>query len=188
MSLRLLSRSGQLYRPRTAFAIRPLATANNNNSSSTSASAGAGKDAAEAISNPILGKPAEVEPVKETVKLEQDTKKKENEPEIGYAHGAYHWTLERFSAISLIPLLSTQAIYGAHPICDGLLGVVLPFHLYLGFESCIIDYIPKREYPRLHRTANWTLLGTTGLVMWSCFEFNTNEIGLTEFIQRTWTA
>lgn len=112
----------------------------------------------------------------------------EENKEQGYTHGAYHWTMERASAIALIPLISTQFIYGAHPICDGLLGVVLPYHIYLGFDSCITDYIPKRVYPRMHRVANWTLMGTTGLVMWGCFEFNTNDVGLTEAIQRIWTA
>ncbi|ORY94860.1 CybS-domain-containing protein [Syncephalastrum racemosum] len=124
-------------------------------------------------------------------KRKDDGEKKqgENTPaENSYTHGAFHWTAERASAIALIPLISTQFVYGAHPICDGLLGVVLPYHIYLGFDSCITDYIPKRTYPRWHRAANWTLAGATGLVMWGCFEFNTNEIGLTEFIQRIWTA
>ncbi|KAI8645599.1 CybS-domain-containing protein [Parasitella parasitica] len=96
--------------------------------------------------------------------------------------------MERGSAIALIPILSTQLIYGAHPIADGLLGVVLPYHIYMGFDSCITDYIPKRVYPRLHKLANWTLAGSTGLVMWGCYEFNTNDIGITEFLQRLFAA
>ncbi|KAI9495594.1 CybS-domain-containing protein [Zychaea mexicana] len=199
MSLRLLSRAPRLYRPRTAFAIRPLATVNNNASSpssSTPASAGAGTEAAAAISNPILGTPPKEEPAADTIVKKEEEGDNKNKKEgvaapndkNGYEHGAYLWTLERVGAVGLIPLFTTQAIYGAHPICDGLLGVILPFHLYLGMESCIIDYVPKREYPRMHRAANWALMGTTGLVMWGCFEFNTNEIGLTELIQRCWTA
>ncbi|KAL1934350.1 hypothetical protein VTP01DRAFT_6532 [Rhizomucor pusillus] len=131
--------------------------------------------AAAAIADPLKKEPA-------VKSVEEENK------EQGYTHGAYHWTMERASAIALIPLISTQFIYGAHPICDGLLGVVLPYHIYLGFDSCITDYIPKRVYPRMHRVANWTLMGTTGLVMWGCFEFNTNDVGLTEAIQRIWTA
>ena len=117
-------------------------------------------------------------------------KKEDEEPrkEEGYEFGAFHWNMERGSAIALIPLVSTQLVYGAHPVLDGLLGVVLPYHIYMGFESCIIDYIPKRVYPRLHKAANWTLAGTTGLVMWGCYEFNTNDIGITEFMQRLITA
>lgn len=120
--------------------------------------------------------------------IKENNKAEAKKKEQGYVYGTYHWTLERASAVALIPLISTQFVYGAHSICDGLLGVVLPYHIYLGFDSCITDYIPKRVYPRLHRAANWTLMGTTGLVMWGCFEFNTNDIGLTELVQRLWTA
>ncbi|KAI8981951.1 CybS-domain-containing protein, partial [Mycotypha africana] len=108
--------------------------------------------------------------------------------EHGYEHGSLHWNKERASAIALIPLITTQFVYGPHSIVDGLLGVVLPWHLYLGFDSCITDYIQKRNYPRLHKLANWTLAGTTGLVMWGCYEFNTNDIGITELMQRFFTA
>ncbi|KAI8141735.1 CybS-domain-containing protein [Fennellomyces sp. T-0311] len=165
MSLRLLSRA-PLHRP--ALAIRRVATANN-------ASAGAGTDAANAISTPLE-------------KKEEKPAVQKDEDKQGYQYGTFHWTLERASAIALIPLFSTQLIYGAHPICDGLLGMVVPYHCYLGFDACITDYIQKRNYPRMNRFANWTNFGLTGLVMWGCFEFNTNEIGLTEFIQRMWTA
>lgn len=110
------------------------------------------------------------------------------EGEQGYQYGTYHWTLERASAVALIPLITTQFVYGAQPICDGLLGVVLPFHIHLGFDSCITDYLPKREYPRLHKVAMWTLRGSTALVMWGCYEINTNEVGLTEIVQRLWLA
>ncbi|KAL0088063.1 CybS-domain-containing protein [Phycomyces blakesleeanus] len=105
-----------------------------------------------------------------------------------YTSGAFHWNLERASSVVLIPLISTQLVFGAFPVVDGLLGVVLPFHIHLGLESCITDYIPKRVYPRLNKAANWTLFGSTGLVMWGCYEFNTNDVGLTEFAQRIWGA
>ncbi|KAI9311210.1 CybS-domain-containing protein [Dichotomocladium elegans] len=123
----------------------------------------------------------------ETLSIEKE-KQKKVEAEQGYQYGAYHWTAERASAVALIPLISTQLFYGAHPISDGLLGVVLPYHVYLGLDSCITDYIPKRVYPRGHRAANWLNTASMILVMWGCFEYNTNEIGLTEFIQRVWTA
>lgn len=116
--------------------------------------------------------------------VSNDTKSNEQ----GYAHGAYLWSMERASSLALVPLISSQFVYGAHPITDGLLGVVLPYHIYLGFESCIVDYIPKREYPRMHKVANWSLASTTALVMWGAYEFNTNEIGMTEFIQRLFTS
>ncbi|CAO3594927.1 unnamed protein product [Absidia cylindrospora] len=68
----------------------------------------------------------EDETPKETYE-EREKRMKRNE--IGYAFGANHWNLERASAIVLIPILSTQFIYGAHPVVDGLLSVVLPYHI-----------------------------------------------------------
>ncbi|KAI8880795.1 CybS-domain-containing protein [Backusella circina FSU 941] len=127
-----------------------------------------------------------------SVDVEKKDEKKEDtfveDKEQGYGFGAFHWNMERATAITLIPLISTQFVYGAHPIVDGLLGVVLPYHIYMGFDSCITDYIQKRNFPRLHKAANWANFGTMGLVMWGCFEFNTNDVGMTEFIQRLWTC
>ncbi|ORZ23442.1 CybS-domain-containing protein [Absidia repens] len=108
--------------------------------------------------------------------------------EIGYAFGANHWSLERASAVALVPLLSTQFIYGAHPVVDGLISVVLPYHIYMGFDSCVTDYIPKRVYPRGYKAAMWSLKASMALTMWGCYEFNTNDVGITEAIQRLWTA
>lgn len=120
--------------------------------------------------------------------VEEEKPGKKPAVEEGYEFGAFHWNMERGAAIALIPLISTQFVYGAHPVVDGLLGVVLPYHIYMGLDSCITDYIPKRVYPRLHKFSNWTLAGSTGLVMWGCYEFNTNDIGITEFFQRLLTA
>ncbi|KAI8063897.1 CybS-domain-containing protein [Gongronella butleri] len=127
----------------------------------------------------------EEEKPKETYDEQQKRLKRE---EKGYAFGANHWNLERASAVGLIPLLSTQFVYGPQPIVDGLLGVVLPYHIYMGFDSCITDYIPKRVYPRGYKAAMWTLRLSFALTMWGCYEFNTNDIGITEAVQRIWTA
>ncbi|KAG2171685.1 hypothetical protein INT43_008065 [Umbelopsis isabellina] len=105
-----------------------------------------------------------------------------------YLDGSFHWSYERAASVALIPLISTQLIYGPHLVLDGLLGLVLPLHLHIGFEACITDYLPKRKFPRAHKYASWGLKATSAAVIWGCFEFNTNDVGLTEFIQRTWTA
>jgi succinate dehydrogenase (ubiquinone) membrane anchor subunit len=47
-------------------------------------------------------------------------------------HGSYHWNLERAASVALIPILSTQLVYGASPVLDTLLGVALPLHLHIG--------------------------------------------------------
>ncbi|ORX45844.1 hypothetical protein DM01DRAFT_310170 [Hesseltinella vesiculosa] len=118
----------------------------------------------------------------------EEREKRMKREERGYAFGANHWNLERASAVALVPLISTQFVYGAHPVVDGLLGVVLPYHIYMGFDSCITDYIPKRVYPRGYKAAMWALKISFGLTLWGCYEFNTNDVGMTEAIQRIWTA
>ncbi|CDH51549.1 mitochondrial inner membrane protein [Lichtheimia corymbifera JMRC:FSU:9682] len=161
--------------------------------------ASVGKDATRAIVNPLNkhldhmkdkgdGDSKDKGPSTTTTTTTEKEASTTEEGEQGYQYGTYHWTLERVSAVALIPLITTQFVYGAQPICDGLLGVVLPFHIHLGFDSCITDYLPKREYPRLHKAAMWTLRGSTALVMWGCYEINTNEVGLTEIVQRLWLA
>ncbi|KAI7884257.1 hypothetical protein K492DRAFT_142917 [Lichtheimia hyalospora FSU 10163] len=152
-----------------------------------------GKDATRAIVNPLNKHLDHMKEKKDDSTDKEPTtattdKGSTEEGEQGYQYGTYHWTLERASAVALIPLITTQFVYGAQPICDGLLGVVLPFHIHLGFDSCITDYLPKREYPRFHKVAMWTLRGSTALVMWGCYEINTNEVGLTEIVQRLWSA
>lgn len=47
-------------------------------------------------------------------------------------HGSYHWDLERAASVALVPLIASQLAYGASPITDTLLGVVLPLHLHIG--------------------------------------------------------
>ncbi|KAK4509693.1 GTP-binding protein gtr2 [Mucor velutinosus] len=201
MALRILSRPvGLVHKP--ALKITPSllrssysAAASTNNNDKASKPTDTSTTAESATSTNTATPATEKDDVVKSEKVEElqeDGKKKKKvkveEPEEGYAYGAHHWNMERGSAITLIPLVSTQLIYGAHPIVDGLLGVVLPYHIYMGFDSCITDYIPKRVYPRLHKVANWTLTGTTGLVMWGCYEFNTNDIGITEFMQRLFAA
>lgn len=105
-----------------------------------------------------------------------------------YLDGSFHWSYERAASVALIPLISTQLLYGPHLVLDGLLGLVLPLHLHIGFEQCITDYLPKRNFPRANKYVSWGLKATSAAVIWGCFEFNTNDVGLTEFIQRTWTA
>lgn len=122
----------------------------------------------------------------------KDEKKNENEVSKfvmpNYVDGSFHWSYERAASVALIPLISTQAIYGAHPVLDGVLGLILPLHLHIGFDACITDYFPARNYPRANKYLGWGLKATSAAVIWGCFEFNTNDVGITELIQRTLTA
>jgi succinate dehydrogenase (ubiquinone) membrane anchor subunit len=47
-------------------------------------------------------------------------------------HGSYHWDIERAASLALVPIIASQLTFGASPVTDVLLGVVLPLHLHIG--------------------------------------------------------
>jgi len=102
--------------------------------------------------------------------------------------GSYHWFFERMISISLIPLTAASVVQGAHPITDLLLGVVLPIHCHVGFDAIITDYLPARKTPTLNKLSTWGLRGATLLVLIGCYQFNTNDVGMTELVKRVWHA
>nr|XP_031858786.1 uncharacterized protein CI109_005739 [Kwoniella shandongensis]KAA5525858.1 hypothetical protein CI109_005739 [Kwoniella shandongensis] len=71
---------------------------------------------------------------------------------------------------------------------DGILAVSLIVHSHIGFDSCINDYVHKRKFPVLGPITAWALKIATGLSVWGVYEFNTNDVGLTELVRRVWTA
>ncbi|KAI8889567.1 hypothetical protein K501DRAFT_238375 [Backusella circina FSU 941] len=103
-------------------------------------------------------------------------------------HGSYHWDLERAASLAMIPLVTAQLTLGASPVTDVLLGVVLPLHLHIGWDACITDYFNPRKTPILNKLMVATLYATTAGVLVGCYQFNTNDIGLTELIAKSWTA
>ncbi|RKP11598.1 CybS-domain-containing protein, partial [Piptocephalis cylindrospora] len=103
-------------------------------------------------------------------------------------HGSYHWDYERLLALSLVPLTATVAIQGSgNPTTDLILGVLMPLHCHVGFDACIVDYLPERKSPKLYKFSLWALRLSTIGVLYGCYEFNTNDIGLTELVTRAWT-
>ncbi|KAG5462748.1 MAG: CybS-domain-containing protein [Olpidium bornovanus] len=103
-------------------------------------------------------------------------------------NGSYHWDFERALSVALIPLIGTSAAYGAHPTTDLLLGVVLPLHSHIGFDACITDYVDGRKFPVLNKVCVWSLRAGTVLLLYGCYEFNTNDVGLTEGLKKIWKA
>ncbi|KAI9470679.1 MAG: CybS-domain-containing protein [Benjaminiella poitrasii] len=104
-------------------------------------------------------------------------------------HGSVHWNLERGAAITMMPLIAGTFMFGPSTVSDVLLGVVLPFHVHMGFDSCITDYFnPKRAGPTMHKVMAMTLHTSTTVVMIGCGLFNYYDIGLTELIHRLWVA
>lgn len=65
---------------------------------------------------------------------------------------------------------------------------MLVVHSHIGFESCVIDYFPKRRVPKTRVAMHWILRISTVLVGVGLYEFETNDVGLTEAIKRIWTA
>lgn len=55
-------------------------------------------------------------------------------------------------------------------------------------RSCIVDYFPAYRVPKIRRAMMWLLKATTVLVGVSLYEFETNDVGLTEAIKRIWKA
>ncbi|ORX58867.1 hypothetical protein DM01DRAFT_1381513 [Hesseltinella vesiculosa] len=109
-------------------------------------------------------------------------------PPADRVQGSYHWDAERVLSVALVPLVGSQLALGASPVTDTLLGVVLPLHIHIGFDSCITDYFGPRKAPVLNKVMNAALYGSTAATLFACYHFNTNDIGLTEFIARVWTA
>ncbi|KAI8063769.1 CybS-domain-containing protein [Gongronella butleri] len=109
-------------------------------------------------------------------------------PPADRVHGSYHWDAERALSMALVPLIGSQLAFGAAPITDTLLGVILPLHIHIGFDSCITDYFGARKAPVMNKLMNAALYGSTAATLYASYHFNTNDIGLTELVARAWTA
>ncbi|KAF6752577.1 mitochondrial inner membrane protein [Ephemerocybe angulata] len=105
-------------------------------------------------------------------------------------HGSYHWVFERTLAAALVPLTAAAFVTSGtnYPILDGVLGLSLIAHSHIGFDQCIVDYLHPRKFPILGPASSWTLRAATLAATVGIFQFNTNDIGLTELIAKVWTA
>jgi succinate dehydrogenase (ubiquinone) membrane anchor subunit len=104
-------------------------------------------------------------------------------------HGSYHWTFERLLAAGLVPLTVAPFAAGSlNPALDASLCAILILHSHMGFQACIIDYIPKKRFPRSHKAFMWALNGATVLAAVGLYEFETNDVGVTEAVKRVWKA
>ncbi|KAF1808334.1 succinate dehydrogenase membrane anchor subunit [Eremomyces bilateralis CBS 781.70] len=104
-------------------------------------------------------------------------------------HGNYHWDFERIIAVSLIPLTIAPFASGSlNPLLDATFCGLIVIHSHFGFESCITDYFPKWRVPNTQRALKWVLNGFTLLVAYGLYEFETNDVGVTEAVTRVWKA
>ncbi|KAF4980163.1 hypothetical protein FZEAL_3782 [Fusarium zealandicum] len=110
-------------------------------------------------------------------------------PEPNAAHGSYHWSFERLLAAGLVPLTIAPFASGSlNPAADAILGSILLLHSHMGFQQVVIDYIPTRTYPGLRKIFTWLLNIATVLVGVGLYEFETNDVGITETVKRVWRA
>jgi succinate dehydrogenase (ubiquinone) membrane anchor subunit len=110
-------------------------------------------------------------------------------PAANPSHGSYHWTFERLISAGLIPLTIAPFAAGSlNPITDAILCGTILIHSHIGFESCIVDYIPSKRLPKTRLVFWWGLRAATVLVGVGLYEFETNDVGVTEAIKRIWTA
>ncbi|KAJ3043312.1 membrane anchor subunit of succinate dehydrogenase, Sdh4 [Rhizophlyctis rosea] len=103
-------------------------------------------------------------------------------------HGSYHWDLERGLSALTLPLIGGAFVVGPNPYIDLALGVVIPLHCHIGFDACIIDYFDYRKAPVVNRIMKGALYLTTAGVLYGCYQFNTNDVGITEGVKRIWTG
>ncbi|KAJ2156534.1 membrane anchor subunit of succinate dehydrogenase, Sdh4 [Coemansia sp. RSA 552] len=110
------------------------------------------------------------------------------QPPANRMKGSYHWMNERAVSVISVPLLATAFIYGAHPINDMLLGIVIPIHTYMGFQQVLLDYFDHRRWPVISKVLKAALVGITGLAMFGAWRINTTDVGLTAYFGRLWNA
>jgi len=110
-------------------------------------------------------------------------------PPTSPSHGSYHWTFERLIAASLIPLTITPFVSGSlNPITDAILCGAILVHSHIGFEAMIVDYLPAGRVPKTRTFFWWLLRAGTVAVGVGLYEFETNDVGVTEAIKKIWTA
>lgn len=95
----------------------------------------------------------------------------------------------RVVAAALVPLTIVPFAAGSlNPITDGVFCALLVAHSHIGFQACITDYFPTWRVPGIRRTLGWTLNIATVLVLIGLYEFETNDVGITEAVKRVWKA
>ncbi|GFG07601.1 succinate dehydrogenase subunit CybS, putative [Aspergillus udagawae] len=105
------------------------------------------------------------------------------------SEGSYHWTFERLVSVGLIPLTIAPFAAGSlNPVMDSVLCSLLVLHSHIGFQASIIDYFPGRRVPKTKTFMTWLLRAFTVTTAVGLYEFETNDVGITEAIKRVWKA
>jgi succinate dehydrogenase (ubiquinone) membrane anchor subunit len=80
------------------------------------------------------------------------------------------------------------ALISPHKAVDFALGVVLPLHCHLGFDSVIVDYLPKRKFPTIYPLVKALLYIATAGTLYGLYQYNTKDVGISEGFGRLWNA
>lgn len=104
------------------------------------------------------------------------------------SHGSFHWNAERGVALGLVPLVGAPFFTGVSTVLDSTLLAFLLFHCFVGFQACIIDYIPARKFGSLHNYAMYLLTFGTGVAAYGVYEIEKKEEGLTNVISKIFKA
>ncbi|GAA5959649.1 hypothetical protein JCM3765_007229 [Sporobolomyces pararoseus] len=102
------------------------------------------------------------------------------------AHGSYHWTFERLLSAALVPLVASTAVTSVNPVLDGILCTAIVAHSHMGFDNIWTDYLNTRKFPVLGPITKWLIRLATGGVLVGVYQFETNDIGITELIKKAW--
>ncbi|KAL6929728.1 hypothetical protein ACO0SA_001132 [Hanseniaspora valbyensis] len=116
-------------------------------------------------------------------------------PEIDYSKGGFHWNYEKIVSAALIPFVSlpfySYFVLGnlnIDPMMDAVLSTLILIHVSYGYESCIVDYIPKRKFGYWHDVCKRLLQAGGILSLYGIFIMETENNGLTNLVRRLWTA
>lgn len=112
----------------------------------------------------------------------------------------------RLIAAALVPLTIAPFAAGTlNPVMDAIFCATIIIHSHIGFQyvhnhferywaiidsdrSVIIDYVPWKRLPKTRVFFMWGLRAATLTVAVGLYEFETNDVGLTEGIKRIWMA
>lgn len=75
-----------------------------------------------------------------------------------------------------------------NPTTDAILCGLLLIHSHLGFQVLVTDYIPEKRFPKARKGFSWGLNAVTALVGLGLYEFETNDVGVTELVSKLWHA
>ncbi|KAJ5091252.1 hypothetical protein NUU61_006122 [Penicillium alfredii] len=110
-------------------------------------------------------------------------------PESHPSEGSYHWSFERLVCLGLVPLtLAPFAAGSLNPVMDAVLCSLIVAHSHIGFQAAIIDYFRPQRVPKFSSFLHWLLRGFTLTTAVGLYEFETNDVGLTEGLRRIWKA